>query len=379
MHIATCIWFFFARITDFEVDTWVVRGGFTNEADWQKYIAAFYWTVTTMVTVGYGDIVPGNNAERIVAMLWMFIGVGFYTYTIGSLSTFLMSIDTRESVLTAKLGAVQEMYKQTGITKTTKNKIQLAIRYNTFRVGNVWDNSLFDELPKSLKYEVVTSMYGGAFKDFPFFSKRDMAFVLFVMPKLKPLSLKENEYLYHEGEYADAMHMITRGRINFVLTRSEIVYKAYLRGSYIGEVELLKGTAREDNTMAYGRTELLSLDKMEFFEMMDEFPTEGKEIRRLASLRQRQNKQALMETKELIKLKQELGTLSELAGRQQILLPLEDLEEEEPDLCMLMTEVCGELQEAKIDLAESLRLVTNNNAALIEVEKRVAGLKLRKK
>ena len=42
-------------------------------------------------------------------MIWMFIGVGFYTFTVGSLSTFLMSIDTRESILNSKLGAIHQL------------------------------------------------------------------------------------------------------------------------------------------------------------------------------------------------------------------------------------------------------------------------------
>lgn len=375
VHIAACVWFFVARVTDFSQDSWVVRSGYLEADVWTQYLAAFYWTLTTMITVGYGDITPGNTLERLVTMLWMFIGVGFYTFTVGSLSTFLMSIDTRESILTSKLGAVQELYRETGISKATKSKIQRAIRYNAFTLGSVWDRSLFDDLPKSLKYEVVTSMYGGAFKDFPFFSKRDMAFVVYVMPKLRPSSLKESEYLYREGEYADAMHLIARGRVTFVLAHTEIVYKAYLRGSYVGEIELIRGTVREDNTMSYGLTELLSLDKPDFFNMMEEFPVEGKEIERLAGLRQRQNKQAQLETGELLKLRNRLGSLKSLAGRQQLLLPLEDFSEQSEDLEATLDSLTTALQTHKPDLAEALHLVSLNNAALLDIEKRLSQLR----
>ena len=103
-HITACVWYFFARIGDFEPKCWVVRAGLIDESQATQYIAAFYWSVTTMVTVGYGDITPSTTIEIIMAIFWMFIGIGFYSYTISSLSTFLMSIDTRESILTARLG-----------------------------------------------------------------------------------------------------------------------------------------------------------------------------------------------------------------------------------------------------------------------------------
>lgn len=53
--------------------------------------------------MGFGDITPGTDLERILTMLWMIVGVGFYSFTIGSLSSVLSSIDTRESLLANKL------------------------------------------------------------------------------------------------------------------------------------------------------------------------------------------------------------------------------------------------------------------------------------
>ena len=34
----------------------------------RRYVASLYWAITTMSTVGYGDIVPVNTAERIFAI-----------------------------------------------------------------------------------------------------------------------------------------------------------------------------------------------------------------------------------------------------------------------------------------------------------------------
>jgi len=37
---------------------------------------ALWWTVATVSTVGYGDIVPVTDAGRIVAIFYMFFGIG---------------------------------------------------------------------------------------------------------------------------------------------------------------------------------------------------------------------------------------------------------------------------------------------------------------
>jgi len=38
------------------------------------YIAAFYFALTTMTSVGYGDILPFNTVERVYCIILEFIG-----------------------------------------------------------------------------------------------------------------------------------------------------------------------------------------------------------------------------------------------------------------------------------------------------------------
>lgn len=332
VHLAACFWFFTARLDNFEPETWVVRYDYINDSVWSQYLTSIYWTVTTVVTVGYGDISAGTNKEMIMAIAWMVIGVGFYSFTIGSLASFLTTVDGREAVLSAKLAAIQEFANETEIPNATRMKLRNAIRYNTIKRGTVWSdqNSLFAELPKSLRYEVVTTMYGGIYRLFPFFSKRDAAFTAFVMPRLKPLKLASEEYLYHEGEYADEVYFISSGRVNFVLKGSEIAYKSFLRGSYIGEEEVLMQVHRRDNVQCFGETELLVLSQADFTLTLEEFPSEARDIRRLAKERLKKNRESRQETEQLLVLKQQQGSLSDLAGKRRM-RTLVDLEEDDED------------------------------------------------
>ena len=49
--------------------------------------ASFYWAITTLSTVGYGDIVPGNTDARLVAMAAMFIQIFLLGYLISVITT----------------------------------------------------------------------------------------------------------------------------------------------------------------------------------------------------------------------------------------------------------------------------------------------------
>lgn len=46
--------------------------------DLDSLFDAFYWTITTISTVGYGDITPDSTVGKVVAMLNMLIGVALF-------------------------------------------------------------------------------------------------------------------------------------------------------------------------------------------------------------------------------------------------------------------------------------------------------------
>jgi CRP-like cAMP-binding protein len=321
VHFMGCLWFFSARLSDFEPDSWVVRCGFLDESTGYQYLAAIYWTVTTTVTVGYGDITARTQLEMVLAIVWMFIGVGFYSFTVGSLSSFLTSIDTRDSLLTTKMAALQEFAKETCISSDVKARIRDAVRYYTWKMGSVWSDkhSLFNEIPRALQYEVAVSMYGGVIKDLQFFNGKGRSFILYFMPIFKPVKFKNCDYLYKEGEYADEVFFISKGRVNLVLFPREIAYKSYLRGSYIGEIELVKAIKRIDNAQVFGDSEFLAVGKEDFLAALEEFPVEAKDIHQMAAERYKRHRQAMLETVELLKLKKQRGSLADIAGRERVL------------------------------------------------------------
>lgn len=42
------------------------------------WIQAFYFTVTTMTTVGYGDLIPSNDLTRLAVSLYILVAVSLY-------------------------------------------------------------------------------------------------------------------------------------------------------------------------------------------------------------------------------------------------------------------------------------------------------------
>ena len=86
IHLVGCFWFLFAKLDDFNPDTWVVRLGYIDKDSRTQYLASIYWALQTLTTVGFGDINAVTVTEKLISIFSMIFGVGFYSYTIGNLS-----------------------------------------------------------------------------------------------------------------------------------------------------------------------------------------------------------------------------------------------------------------------------------------------------
>ena len=53
------------------------------------YLAAAYWSLTAITTIGFGDILPITNAERAVMLLVEVLGVLFFGILLGSITSLL--------------------------------------------------------------------------------------------------------------------------------------------------------------------------------------------------------------------------------------------------------------------------------------------------
>ena len=69
---------------------------------------ALWWSIVTVTTVGYGDIVPQTGGGRIIATLVMLSGIGFLGALTGTISTYFLN--RREETYRPKI--VEEMVEK---------------------------------------------------------------------------------------------------------------------------------------------------------------------------------------------------------------------------------------------------------------------------
>lgn len=93
-HIGTCLWIIMSTLVDEEEETWIYEFKQSGMSNGGLYLVSFYWTITTITTVGYGDIGGSNNLERFFCAIMMIIGVIAFSFANGSLASIISNYDS---------------------------------------------------------------------------------------------------------------------------------------------------------------------------------------------------------------------------------------------------------------------------------------------
>jgi Ion channel len=100
---------FIARLDDTDKNNWIYQTGYLELSNSQLYVTSIYFTITTLVTVGYGDITAYSMIERVMCSILMVLGVLSFSFASGALASIITSYDVSEAQLKEKIATLNEI------------------------------------------------------------------------------------------------------------------------------------------------------------------------------------------------------------------------------------------------------------------------------
>lgn len=248
------------------------------------YLEALYWTITTLSTIGYGDVTPSTTAELLYTMLVMVLGVGVFSYVIGSVAGLIANLDRAKLHFQERVERAHAFMAYRGVPAELRHRILGYYGYLwESRLG--WaDAELLDDLPSGLRIEVSLHLHRPILEKVPFLNGASDELLRDLAVALRPTVCAPGEYLFRRGQIGKTMYFVSHGEIDILGADGQLL-KRMSTGDFFGEVALLGAQVRNATARAATYSDLYTLDQEEFDKVLAEYPEFEAEVRRLAAER----------------------------------------------------------------------------------------------
>lgn len=187
-------------------------------------VDALWWSIITLATVGYGDVVPQSELGKLFGGLSAISGFGMFALPAGILANGFAN----------EIKRVKEIASLEMITKVP----------------------LFSSLDERAMYDISTIL------------------------RLK--RYRKNEIIIKEGTQGDAMYFIVKGSVSVI--KNNFV-KTLKNGDFFGEIALIENVLRTATIKANTKCELLELSRYDFNNLINTKPELLKQIEKIAKKR----------------------------------------------------------------------------------------------
>ena len=267
---------------------WIALGSGSAEIDNNKYstyIKALYWAMTTLTTVGYGDIVAKIPSQMIYASCTQLVGVGVFGFILSNVASLLSRLDAARESHMDNLDQVETFMNSYRIPTLVKSKVRAYYHYVWKKHKGRLDTSLLEMLPGKLKSELNFSINQTVIERVSFLKTASRELLEDIMLALEHRVFVPDERIFRAGDPGDCLYMIHAGQVE-VLT-AEGNHIAHLsEGSVFGEIALISEGSRTATIKANTYCDLYALPKKDFLHIVSAYPSFKADIEEIMRKRQ---------------------------------------------------------------------------------------------
>ncbi|KAH7652133.1 Potassium channel voltage-dependent EAG/ELK/ERG protein [Dioscorea alata] len=157
VHCAGCFYYLLAARYHDPSMTWIGASmpDFHERSLWIRYVTSMYWSITTLTTVGYGDLHAQNTREMIFDTFYMLFNLGLTAYLIGNMTNLVVHGTSRTRKFRDTIQAASGFAKRNQLPGRLQDQMlaHLCLKFRTDSEGLQQQETL-DALPKAIRSSI---------------------------------------------------------------------------------------------------------------------------------------------------------------------------------------------------------------------------------
>lgn len=208
-----------------------------------------------MNTVGYGDMAPQNDTEKLFCIFFIYVACGIFAYTLNVVGNIIQQISKNKIKFLNNIMIINEFMNKKNINFDLRMRIRKYLEYvwmeEQYR-NSEEENVIIDKLSNTLKEELLLETTGKILRQIPFFnnnfSEETLTKIVF---KMKELHFMPGDKIFQKGDKLEnSLYILLKGDVELYLdvvkkNESHQLIQKIEKGKIFGEKKFITGSERE--------------------------------------------------------------------------------------------------------------------------------------
>ncbi|KAL6880631.1 hypothetical protein ACP4OV_012196 [Aristida adscensionis] len=272
VHCAGCFYYLLADRYPHPGHTWLSTAmpDFHTESLWKRYVAAMYWSITTLTTVGYGDVHAVNSREMVFTTAYMLFNLGLTAYLIGNMTNLVVHGASRTRKYRETLKAATSFARRHELPERLREQMvsHLSLKFRTHSEGLQQQETL-EALPKAIRSSISHHLFFALVQHVYLFQgvSNDLIFQLVSEMNAEYFAPREDVILQNEAP-TDFYIIVTGSELLELQNGTEQLAGTAKGGDVVGEIGVLCYRPQLFTIRTRSLCQLLRMDRTAFLRIV---------------------------------------------------------------------------------------------------------------
>ncbi|XP_037319094.2 potassium voltage-gated channel subfamily H member 6 [Pungitius pungitius] len=238
-----------------------------------KYVTALYFTLSSLTSVGFGNVSPNTNSEKIFSICVMVIGSLMYASIFGNVSAIIQRLYSGTTRYHTQMLRVKEFLRFHQIPGCLRQRLEEYFQHAWSYTNGIDMNGVLKGFPESLQADICLHLNRSLLQNCKAFHGGSQACLRALSIRFKTVHAPPGDTLIHYGEILDSLFFISRGSIQVI--RDDVVVAILEKNDIFGEPIHLYDEPGRSNSEVYSITycDLHRVQRDDLLEVLDIYPT----------------------------------------------------------------------------------------------------------
>ncbi|XP_068505571.1 DNA mismatch repair protein Msh2 isoform X4 [Syngnathus scovelli] len=195
------------------------------------YIAALYFTLSSLTSVGFGNVCANTDAEKIFSICTMLVGALMHALVFGNVTAIIQRMYSRRSLYHTRMKDLKDFIRVHGLPQQLKQRM-LEYFQTTWSVNNGIDaNELLHDFPDELRADIATHLNKDILQ-LAVFKGASRGCLRSLSLHIKTSFCVPGEYLIRQGDALHANYFVCSGSLEVL--KDGVVLAILGKGDLIG-------------------------------------------------------------------------------------------------------------------------------------------------